>query len=325
MSSRVVGAGDCHAHAQRPGAQVHAQPGDTDQSRQPRGAQRVAAGTAPVQPDGAQRQAGPEQQVRAEGAPADELHHAGQLYGEVDEVGLRRRGVQRDLLLVQREGLEQGVDQAQATAQRRKTEADGEDHQHLGGDQPALYRVVDRRAGRRGRDQPGPHGRRRYRGPRLVGVVLSRAPAHPVPALDRVARADARRDGDVRVPRGVAVAPGGVGDGQRGERGLRAAVAGVRGVLRLDLVADAADRDREAADDGEARTAVRPAARRPGPARSRTAPAGSGRSTRPRIPDSPNTTACCPRSRRTTVSRNDRKDDRCRSRRPCATTGWPPG
>ena len=79
-----------------------------------------------------------------------------------------------DLLLVERNGLQQGVDQAQPAAQGREAEADREHHQHLGGDEPALRRVVDRRPDRRGRGQPGPHGRRRYRACRLVGVVSGR-------------------------------------------------------------------------------------------------------------------------------------------------------
>ena len=55
------------------GDEVDAQSRDADQRGQPRGAERVAARTAPVEPDGAQRQACAQQQVGGERAPADRL------------------------------------------------------------------------------------------------------------------------------------------------------------------------------------------------------------------------------------------------------------
>ncbi|GAA3250348.1 hypothetical protein GCM10017691_62220 [Pseudonocardia petroleophila] len=64
--------------------------------------------------------------------PADELQHADQLQGEVDEVGLRGGRVQRHLLLGERDGLQQRVDQAQRAAHRGEPQRDGEHHQHLG-------------------------------------------------------------------------------------------------------------------------------------------------------------------------------------------------
>ena len=148
--------------------------------------------------------------------------------------------VERHLLLVQRRGLQQRVEQRQRAAQRREAERDRQHDEDLGADEPPRRRVGDHRGGggpRRGQpahERPG-HDRTLPR-----GVPWPRVPAAVLPALDHVASAHTRRDDHVRPAVRVAVGARGIGHGQPAERRLRPAVAALRGLLRRDVVPDAA-------------------------------------------------------------------------------------
>ena len=80
-----------------------------------------------------------------------------ELEGEIDPRVRRRRCVQRHLLLGQRCGREQRLEQGERAAQRGEPERDRQDDGDLQPDQPSFPAVGHRgRVGGAGRDQPGP-------------------------------------------------------------------------------------------------------------------------------------------------------------------------